>query len=158
KVNVVIVGDALQDCGDALQTHPSVDRGLRQIDAGVLIHLLELHKDKVPEFEKSVSVLVRRARRTADEPVALIVENLRAIAARTKWPHRPYIIGVADDARIGQLGDLLPKTAGRVVRWVDGYPQSVLGEAELSRHQLPCQRDRPFLEVIAEREITEHLE
>ena len=62
QVDVVIVGDALQDGGDALQPHAGVDRGLGQVEAGVLVHLLELHEDQIPEFEEAVAVFVRASR------------------------------------------------------------------------------------------------
>ena len=60
QVDIVIVGDALQDGGDALQPHAGVDGGLGQVEAGVLVHLLELHEDQVPEFQEAVAVFVRR--------------------------------------------------------------------------------------------------
>ena len=71
QVDVVIVGDALQDGGDALQPHAGIDGGLGQIEAGVLVHLLELHEDEIPEFEEAVAVFVRAcpaARRQRSSP------------------------------------------------------------------------------------------
>ena len=45
-----------------------------------------------------------------------------------------------------------------VVLGIDRDQQPVAGEAELAGDQVPGQLDRPVLEVIAEREIAEHLE
>ena len=78
QVHIVIVGDALHDGGDALQPHAGVDRGLGQVEAGVGVHLLELHEDQVPEFQETVAIFVRAAGRAARNLVALVVENLRA--------------------------------------------------------------------------------
>ena len=65
QIDVVIAGDALQDGGDALQPHAGVDGGLGQIEAGLLVHLLELHEDQIPEFDETVAIFVGRAGRAA---------------------------------------------------------------------------------------------
>ena len=58
----------------------------------------------------------------------------------------------------GQARDLLPELPGGVVRRINGHPQLVLGEIELLGHQPPGQLDGALLEIIAEREVAEHLE
>ena len=65
---------------------------------------------------------------------------------------------MADDAAVGQAGDLLPQVPGFVVGVVDGDQQPVLGQADTLLDEIPGQRDGFFLEVIAEGEIAQHLE
>ena len=91
---------------------------------------------------------------------AVVVENLRARPARAGIAHRPEIVrgGDADDLPLGQAGDLGPQPGRLVVIGVDGDEQLVLRQAEFLGDQVPGQLDRPLLEVIAEREIAEHLE
>ena len=152
--------DALHDAGHALQAHAGVDRGTRQIHALLLRHLLVLHEHEIPEFEEAVAILFRRARRSAPDVIAAIDEDLRARAARTGVAHRPEIVRGrdADDAVVGEAGDLLPEPVRLVVGVVDGDEQLVLLEPVFLRDELPGQLDRALLEIVAEREVAEHLE
>src|SRR5215468_911044 len=81
EIYVVDRLDALQDGGHALKPHAGVDGGLGQRDAIAGSALLELHEDEIPEFEKSIAVLIRTARwPTRDPPRAvriLINEDFR---------------------------------------------------------------------------------
>ncbi len=152
--------DALQDAGHALQSHAGVDRGTRQRHALLLRHLLELHEDEIPEFEEAVAVLLRAARRAAPDVLAAVDEDLRARPARAGVAHRPEIVRSrdADDAVVGEAGDLLPVARSLIVVVVDGDEQLVLLEPVFLRDQVPGKLDRALLEVIAEREVAEHLE
>ncbi len=101
-----------------------------------------------------------RARRSAPDVIAAIDEDLRARAARAGVAHRPEIVRGrdADDAVVGEARDLLPEPGRLVVGVVDGDEQLVLLQPELLRDQGPGQLDRALLEIVAEREIAEHLE
>jgi hypothetical protein len=61
---------------------------------------------------------------------------------------------------VGYARDLAPEPAGFVVRVVDGDVDPVGANAEplLARHPLPRVLDRLLLEVVAEREVAQHLE
>ena len=91
---------------------------------------------------------------------AMVVEDLRAGAARAGIPHRPEIVrcGDADDAFVRQAGDLPPVAIGFVVRMIDGDGQPIGIDAPFLRDEPPGQLDRALLEIVAEREIAEHLE
>ena len=160
QVDVVVRRHALQQRGGALEPHAGVDRRARQHAALVLRHLLVLHEDEVPELQEPVAVLVRAAGRAAGERVALVVEDLRAGPARPGLAHRPEIVRRrdADDLRLGQAGDLLPESEGLVVVVVDGDEKLLDRQLEGLGDQVPGELDRHVLEVIAEREIAEHLE
>ena len=160
QVDVVVVVLALQDGGDALQAHAGIDRRPRQADALFLGHLLELHEDKVPDLDEAVAILVGAARRAARDAVAVVVEDLRAGTARTGIAHGPEIVRGrdADDAVVAEAGNLLPLGCRVVVGVEHRDQQLVLGEAEIPRQQVPGQLDRLVLEVVAEREVAQHLE
>ncbi len=160
QVDVVIVVLALHHRGDAFEAHAGVDRRARQVDALAGGELLVLHEDEIPDLDIAVAVGVGRAGRAAGDLVAVIEEDFRARAARAGVAHRPEIVagGDADDARFRQAGDALPQAERVVVVVIDGHPQLVLGQAEFLGDQVPGEFDRQRLEIVAEREIAEHLE
>ena len=137
----------------------SID-GRGRCDALAAGQRLELHEDEIPDLDVAVAVGVGRAGRAAGDLVAVVVEDLRARAAGAGVAHRPEIVvgGDADDARFRQAGDALPQAEGLVVVVIDGHPQPVLRQAEFLGDQVPGELDRQRLEIVAEREIAEHLE
>jgi hypothetical protein len=160
RVRLVIVVGALHDGGDPLQPHAGVDRRLGQIADDLIVLLLILHEDQVPDLDEAVAVLVRRSRRPAGDMIAMVVEDFRAGAARAAVAHRPEIVlgRDPDDPAFGQAGDLAPKVEGLVVRVVDGRGQPVRRQAPFLRQKGPGVGDRLLLEIVAEREVAEHLE
>ncbi len=164
QIGVVVVVHALQHGGDALQAHAGVDRGLGQLDALAARQLLELHEDEVPDLDEAVAVRVNGPWRAAFDALLavriMVVENLRARSARSRFAHRPEVVGRRDayDAVVGEAGELLPDAEGVVVVVVDGDHQAFLVEAVVLGDQVPGEFDRAFLEVIAEGEVAEHLE
>src|SRR5207248_11232436 len=116
-VGLVIVVDALHHRGDALEAHSGVDALARQLRDDLARRLLVLHEDEVPDLDEAVAFLVRAARRTAGDMLAMVVEDLRAGPARTIVAHRPEIVfgRDADDATLGQAADLFPQVEGLVV-------------------------------------------
>ena len=98
--------------------------------------------------------------RAAGDMVAVIVEDLAARPARPGLPHRPEIIGGrnADDAFVGQPGDLAPQRRRVVVGVIDGDRQARRIEPPFAGQQAPGVLDRIGLEILAEREIAEHFE
>ena len=80
--------------------------------------------------------------------------------ARTGFPHLPKVVFVAESLdAIHRYADLLvPDCLGFVVTFVDGDPQPIAVETEHLGHEVPRPRNCIFLEVVAEAEVTEHLE
>ena len=160
QVDVVVVVLALEHRGDALEAHAGVDRRPRQAGAPAIRRLLILHEDEVPDLDEAVAVRVRRARRPAGDPLAMVVEDLRARPARPGLAHPPEIVGGRDahDALVRQAGDLAPEGV-RLVVLGEHRDQELLGrQRELAGDQRPGMLDRLLLEVVAEGEIAEHLE
>ena len=160
QVDVVVVVLALQHRGDPLEPHAGVDRGPGQIDPGRLVELLELHEHEIPDLDEAVAVLVSTARRAARHARPVVVKNLGAGTARAGIAHRPEIVGGRDaqDSSLRQARDLAPQVERLVVLGIDRDQQLVRWQAVLLGHQLPGELDREVLEVVAEREVAEHLE
>ena len=160
QVDLVVVVRPLQHRGDALEPHAGVDRGLRQVDALAARQLLVLHEDEIPDLDEAVAVGVRRARRPARDVRAVVVEDFRARAAGADVAHLPEIVGAgdADDLLVRQSRDLLPELERLIVVDIDGDGQAILGQPEILGDQIPGELDGAVLEVIAEREVAEHLE
>ncbi len=150
----------LKDGRHALEPHARIDRRLGQVDPIAGAPLLELHEDEVPELQVAVAVLVCASRRTARDLVALVEEDFRARSAGARVARRPEIVARcdADDLVVREARDLLPDAVGILVVVIDGDQQALGIEREIFGDQLPRQRDRPLLEVVAEREVAEHLE
>ena len=131
---------------------------------------VELHEDEVPELDVAVATLAVRAAVGLAAPVlrTAVVVELRARAARAGLPGRaPEVVraGERDDAlprdshplprRDGDL--VLPEAEPRIAR-EDRRPEPLGLEPELPRDVLPGVVDGAVLEVVAEREVAEHLE
>ena len=168
-VDLVDVVHALQERGHPLQAHPGVDVLAGQLaeDREVLLAgpftADELHEDQVPDLQ--VAVLVGDRSPFAAVLRAAVVIDLRARAARPGHAHRPEVVGhaAALDPVQRNADVAVPDVRGLVVVVEHGDPQPVFGEAEAAvrlraGQQLPGVRDRLFLEVVAEREVAQHLE
>jgi hypothetical protein len=160
EIDLVIVVGALQHRGDALEPHARVDRGLRQRDAFPARLLLILHEDEIPDLDEAIAVGIGGTWRSALDLRAMVEEDLRARPARPGVAHRPEVVGGrnADDLVVAEPRHVPPDAVGFLVVVVDGDQKSLRVEAELLGNELPGERDRELLEVVAEREVTEHLE
>src|ERR1043166_4002684 len=96
QVDLVVVVGALEHRGDALEPHAGVDRGARQVDAGLRIDLFGLYEQQVPHFDETGAPGAGRAGRAAGNVFAVVVEDFRARPARTGVAHGPEIIRAGD--------------------------------------------------------------
>src|SRR6185312_14283035 len=160
QVDLVIVVDALENRGDALQAHPGVDALLRQLGYDLARRLLILHEDEVPDLDEAVAVLVRASWRPACEVLAMVVEYLGTGPAWAIVAHRPEIVlgRDLDDPAVGKTADLLPQAERLVIGVIDGSGQPAGAQPPLLGDQVPGELDRAVLEIIAKREIAEHFE
>src|SRR5882672_11520106 len=78
QVDLVIVVLALQDGGDALEPRAGIDRRLWQRIARAPFELFELHEHEIPDLDEAVAFLLGRARRSAPDLVAGVVEDSEA--------------------------------------------------------------------------------
>ena len=99
-----------------------------------------------------------------DSPVPV---DLRVGAARAWAADRPKVLDARErDDALGRHSDCLPlldrdlvraELEGRIAR-VNGHPDSIPVELQPLLDELGRELDRAFLEVLAEREVAEHLE
>ena len=160
QVDVVVVVRALQHRGDALEPHAGVDRGLRQATRLPPASCSNCMKTRF-------QISMKRSPSASGEPGGppgicgpVVVEDFRARAARAGVAHLPEIVGGrdADDLAVGQAGDLVPQVEGLVVLEIDRDGQPLRRQPEFLGDQVPGELDGAVLEIIAEREIAEHLE
>jgi len=165
--------DALQDRRHAVEPHARVDALRRQRceragtagGAGGRV-LVVLHEHEVPELEEALGVVAGPVVGSAELGPAIEVQ-LAAGPARSDGSRLPEVVLAAEqhDA-LGRDADLHPLLDCLVVR-----PEAevlvasmhrdpdVLGlETEALSGQLPRERDSALLEVVADREVAEHLE
>src|SRR5260221_462848 len=168
EVDLVVGVHALQHRGQALEAQAGIDRRLRKRMHRARLVAVELHEDQVPDFDVTIAVFLRRAGRAARHVRAVVVEDLRARAARAGVGHLPEVVAlvpapaglVADaDAALLRDADLLgPDVVRLVVGGVHRGPELFLLEAVLDGEELPRVLDPVALEVVAEAEVAEHLE
>ena len=168
-VGLVDAHDVLQDRGGALDAHAGVDVLLRQRRQLPVRMQLELHEDEVPELEEALAAGAARLAvgLTAAVLDAPVVVHLGVRAARPRAADRPEVFrrGQQDDP-LDRLADLLPLVVRdlvlaepqlRVAR-EDADPEAFGIELQVIEDELPREIDRALFEVLAEREVAEHLE
>ena len=168
-VRLVDGHDVLQDRGGPLDAHAGVDVLLRQRRQLAVRMQLELHEDEVPELEEALAARAARlavglAAAVLDAPV---VVHLRVGAARAGTADRPEVLGPRQEHDpLGRLADLAPVVVRNLVlaepqlriAGEDAHPEALGIELQVLEDELPGEVDRAFLEVLAEREVAEHLE
>ncbi len=168
-VRLVDGADVLQDRSAALEAEPGVDVLLRKRRQRAVRVLLVLHEDEVPELEEPVTARAggRAVGLAAPVLLAPVPVELGVRAART-WPaDRPEVLGRRErDDPLDRHAGLLPEVDRHLVgaelqvrvAGVDRHPHAVPVELHVLEDELASERDRALLEVLAEREVAEHLE
>ena len=159
QVRVVVRVDALEHGGNPFEPRAGVDRRVRQRLATAVLVALELHEDEVPDLE-----IAARVRSFVEADFGQfrrgIDEDLAARAAGPGVAHGPEVVllATAQNPLRRQPGQPHPEVR-RLVVLPEHRGEEVLGrQAPDTRHELPGRRDRLFLEVVAEGEVTQHLE
>ena len=159
----------LQDRRGALQPHAGVDvLGGERRERPVRV-LLELHEDEVPELEEPLAT--RAGRRAVRLPTTMllppVVVELGVRPARPGAAHRPEVLGrgQGDDPlrrhpdpppQIDR--DLIGAEPELGIAGVHARPHVLPVDPQVLPDELRGELDRPFLEVLPEREVPEHLE
>src|SRR6266849_1676324 len=167
------VGLTLQDVRDTLQPHPGVDgRLLERHEAAVLdtsthrlarragnrAALVVLGENEVPELGEAIAMIGLAVFLPASGPATAIPPDLGIRSARPRTQAPPVVLEPRDVSG-GDAALLHPDLMSLVVGRVDRDAQAIRRHVESLRDELPCERDRRFLEVIASgREVAQHLE
>ncbi len=128
--------------------------------------LVVLHEHEVPVLEEALVLPARQILGRAVGDAAIDVQ-LRARSARAGGARLPEVLRarafddpLALDAQVPPAGDrlLVGTEPERVVAFEHRHPDVACREAEHLARELPGEFDRLALEVVAEREVAEHLE
>ena len=154
QVGVVVRVLVLQHRGDPLEAHAGVDRRRRQRRQHAVRAALELHEHVVPDFDLRIG-----AAAAADEI------DLRAAAARPRVAHLPEVVVAAElEDAVGRHAERAPDVVGLVVARDAVLALEDRHDHAIRRHlpdigqQPPGEGQRLRLEIVAEREVAEHLE
>ena len=153
-------------CRDALEAHAGVDRGRRQRREHAGGGAIELHEHVVPDLDEALTARgdVGDEVTGAGETRAAIDVDLGTAAARAGVAHRPEVVGCAQFADVFGGHEVAPAGVRLVVArdarlaLEDGDAQSLLRQSPHLGEEVPGQRDGVLLEIVAEREVAEHLE
>ncbi len=159
-------GLVLLDQRQPVQTEPGIDvlgRERRQRVHGVLV---ELHEDQIPVLEEALVVAARQVVGLAERHATVEVQ-LGARPARASRTGLPEVLRArALDDALARHADLEPRldrllvgSEPELVVAAEHRDPDVAGrEAEALSRQLPGEARGLALEVVAEREVAEHLE
>ena len=169
EVCVVVAEHVLRDHAHTLESGASVDAGRGERHQAAVRLPIELHEHEVPQLEPAAAVgrglLTELARVHLVDTQAVV--QLAAGAAWTGVAHLPEVVGraAADDALVREPGNVLPDRCGLVVRGrqafltaEDGHHDAIGIELQHLGEERPRILDGVALEVVAEREVAEHLE
>ena len=168
EVRLVVRQDSLQNAGDPFETHAGVDRRLGKRRQHAVAGAVELHEDKVPDLHVALVVLsegqVSPGLRGLEPEVEV---DLGTGSAGPGIAHRPEVVlGSEFVDALGRHANVEPELVGLgvagygAVAFEDGYvhPLAIDAKPGGAGQQLPGKSDRVFLEVVAEGEVSQHLE
>ena len=172
-VGLVHVLNALEDHRKAFKTEARIDVALRKLTGNIEVSLgtdrgeAVLHEHEVPDLD--VASLINRWAAFLAVGWATVVVDLRAWPTRSRLACVPVVIGLTgtDDA-LGRYADLVfPDAASLIISVISVFVhrdpqafriQAVTAVGNRRGQQFPRPRDRFFLEVVTEGEVTVHLE
>ena len=159
-VDLEEVVHALHDAGEALKTHTGIDIAALEASIVIVAVVIKLGENEVPELNISVAVASDSAgRRTAAVLLAAVEIELRAGTAGACAVLPEVILFAEANHMVGRNTELLcPDVIRLVIVLIDADIYFIRGHLEHLGAELPCPRGCLTLEVIAEREIAEHLE
>ena len=159
-VDLKHVVHTLHDAGQTFQTHTGVDVLLCQLGIGAVSHVVELGENVVPDLHKAVAVAAGAAVRVAAAVLFAAVEVDLGAGAAGAGTVLPEVVRFAqlDDAFLGDADDVTPERVGFIVLFVNRRPETVSRNLETLGQKLPGPRNCLILEIIAEGEVTQHLE
>ena len=142
-----------------LQTHTGVDIFLLQLGVIVVAVVVELGEHIVPDLNVAVAIAAHGAvRLAAAELLTTVVVDLGA-GATGAGAVLPEVVRLAkaEDFFLGDADLLVPDVKGLVIIQIHGGIQTVFLQTHYLGQKLPAPCNGLVLEVIAEREIAQHL-
>ena len=180
EIGVEVVADTLHHGRDALESRTSIHARRRQWDVRAIGLPVELHEHEIPDLDEPSGLspfderVERKLRQVGPRPLAArtirkrpvarrrreIDENLGARPARPRVGHLPEVVLRAQpvDAALGYAGHVFPQLTRFVILVMHRDTQMLTRDLQLLGDEVPGEPDRIALEIVAEREIAEHLE
>ncbi len=159
QVDLVVGMDPLQHRRDTLQAHTGIHAGLGQRLQLAILLAVVLHEHQVPDLNVAIQILALEPWWTAGHIRPVIVENFRAGTTGAGVTHLPEIIFVQAGETLGADAHFLQPDIRRfIIGHMHGDPEALFRQAQGAGEELPGELDSFALEVIAEAEVTQHLE
>jgi hypothetical protein len=160
EIGLIIAPDVLKDRCDSFQTHSRIDTGFFDRMKGSSRIPIELHKDKIPEFQKPVALTSHLTiGTTTTDTFPLIDHEFRAGAAGPCLSHGPEVILLPQpDDPFRRKTNLSPEMEGIVIFEIDRDPHLLGGQPPFADEEVPSHLDGLFLKIISEREVPQHFE
>ncbi len=165
QVDLIVGVHVLQDRRQALQAHAGIHARRRQRLQRAIGLAVELHEHQVPDFDETVTVLIRRARGATGDMVTMVEEDLGAGTAGAGIGHLPEVVrGIgralvvtdAHDALFRDADHVAPQREGLVVGVVHGDQQALGRQLPDLGQQFPGPGNGVLLEVIAKGPVAQH--
>ena len=119
-----------------------------------------MHENEIPDLDVAVAVLLGSARRATFYLGPVVIEDLRARPARTRVTHRPEIVLLSAPSYPfgGNTALVAPDSLRFVVIFEYRDPQLLARQPIAFGEEFPRLVDSLAFKVVAEAEVTEHLE
>ena len=159
RVHVKEGCDVLHGDRQTLQAHARIDILVLELRVIAVSVVVELGEYDVPDFHESVAFAAHDVLGTIPPLFAAVIVDLSAGAAGA-GAVLPEVVGLAElvDALGRDVHIVEPDIVGLVIAFVYGRIESLGIQADPLGQELPCPRDRLFFEIVAKREIAQHLE
>ena len=163
--NIVLVNgiDALQNRGDAIQAHSRINAGRGKRQQFAVFLLVVLLKNQIPDFAVTVAIAPRPIHFGIAGIVssAPVIKDFRVRPARAAFTDRPppvVFFAKAKNPVVAQTDIAFPDFGRLFVLVIDRNPQNIGIDIEFGCEKFPAPHDGLALEIIAEREVAQHLE
>ena len=159
QISVIVIMAALQQRRDTFQPHTSINRLHIKCGHRSVFILFILHEHDVPNFNKAITVFIGGTGAITRNMRAVIIENLGAWAARSRWAHLPEIVQRPNtNDPVFRDTNLFPKIKRLVVCVVNRYNQTIFINTKFLGDHFPSIGNRLFLKIITKAKVAHHLE
>ena len=148
----------LNSDGETLETHTGIDVLLREVTVVSLTIIVKLREYDVPDFHVTVALAAHNVLRAVSVLLTTIIVDLGTWSARS-GAVLPEVVFLAElvDVVLRDMHHILPDVIRLLIVYIDRRIQTVRIQADTLGQKLPCPWNRFLLEVITEREVSEHL-
>ena len=149
----------LADNSQSLKSHACIDIFLNQIGVISVSVIVKLGEYNVPYFHETIPFAAHNVLRTGTVLLSTVIVDLRARTTRT-CAMLPEVVFFSEtvDPLFRDTDLFVPDTESLIIVKVNGRIETVCRNSYAFCQELPGPMDRFCLKVIAEREVSQHLE